>query len=418
MTEVILKGGPPVHPWVFSKRVHDVGRGAKDGDVVRLKTREGRPCGFGFWHSRSLVAVRVLTRDPEREPDAAWLAERLRDASRLRVEVLRLPEVTDAWRVVHGEADGLSGLVVDRYAGVASIGLFSLGWFRRLPEVEAAVKETLGVSRVVSRADERTAAMEGFRCDPPRDAGEVSIVERGVTYLVDLSGGHKTGFFLDQRDNRDLVSRLARGRTVFDGMTYTGGFAIAAAKGGAASVTAADLDERALEVGRRNAKRNGAESVRFVHGDVFDLLRALAAGPEADRPEVLVVDPPKWARDRAGLRTALAKYADVNRLAVQAVKPGGLLLTCSCSGLVSPEDFLGMLRGVALDLSTDLRVLEVGGAAPDHPVSSSFPEGRYLKAVLLSPGPRGSGPGRSEKPRAEGEDENPAGMAPVDAAGR
>jgi 23S rRNA (cytosine1962-C5)-methyltransferase len=378
--------------------VLDVGDGVRDGDVVRLRTREGRPCGHGFWHSRSLVAVRVLTQDPERVPDEAWLLERVRDAARLRTDALHLDDVTDAWRVVHGEADGLSGLVVDRYAGTASVSLYSLGWFRRLEEVERVLKEVAGVSRVVARADERTSQMEGFRADPPRDAGTVEIRERGVRYLVDLAGGHKTGFFLDQRDHRDLVARLARGRRMFDGMTYTGGFAVAAAvRGEPASVRALDLDEEALAVAKGNAKRNGVD-VAFEHADVFDALRAVVAGPADARPDLVVVDPPKWAKDRAGLRAALSKYADLNRLALSAVAPGGLVLTCSCSGLVSAEDFQGMLRGVALDLRSELRFLHFGGAALDHPYSSSFPEGRYLKAVLLAPSAPGSGPGRSERP--------------------
>ncbi len=398
MNEVVLRGGPPVHPWIYSKRVHSTNGRPVDGEVVRLKTREGRPCGFGFFHSRSLIAVRVLSYSPDVMPDEAWLLEKIRAANRLRVVDLRLPETTDSWRVVHAESDGLSGLVVDKYGPVASIGLYSIGWFRRLAELERVLKEALGVERVVARTDERSAIMEGFRCDPPKSAGTVEVHERETGYLVDLAGGHKTGFFLDQRDQRDLIARLSKGRKVFDGMTYTGGFAIAAAsRGEPASVTAMDLDEEALAVGEMNAKRNGVE-VNFRHGDVFDALRALAAGPAADRPDLLIIDPAKWAKDRKGLGAAMAKYADLNRTAFQAVAEGGLVLTCSCSGLVAPDDFVGMLRGVALDLRTDLRFLNVGGAALDHPVSSSFPEGRYLKAVLVAPGKAGEGPGRSERP--------------------
>jgi 23S rRNA (cytosine1962-C5)-methyltransferase len=401
MRDVVLRGGPPVHPWVYSKRVHHVQDGVRDGDVVRLRTREGRPCGYGLWHSRSLIAVRVLVNDAAREPDEAWLRERIRAAARLRVEVLRLPEITDAWRVVHAEADGLSGLVVDRYGPAAVVGLFSLGWYRRLDEVTRVLKEELGVSQVIARADDRTCLQEGFRPPPTPRAGSVEIHERGVAYLVDLAGGHKTGFFLDQRENRALIARLAKGRRVFDGMTYTGGFALAAAKGGAASVVAVDLDEEALEVAHENAKRNDARQVTFRHGDVFDALRALESGPPDARPEVLIVDPAKWAKDRAGLRAALAKYRDLNRLAISAVADGGVVLTCSCSGLVSEDDFLGVLKATALDLRRDLRFVYVGGAAPDHPVSSSFPEGRYLKAVLVAPGPRDDGPGRSKDPAEE-----------------
>jgi 23S rRNA (cytosine1962-C5)-methyltransferase len=398
VNEVVLRSGPPVHPWVFSKRVLDVRGRPRDGDVVALATREGRRCGYGFWHSKSLVAIRVLSYDPDRPPDDAWLVERLRAAEHLRVHDLRLPEVTNAWRTSHGEADGLSGLVVDRYGDVAVASLYSLGWFLRRGELDRALKDALGVTRVILRTDERTAAMERFRCEPPADAGVVEILERGTRYVVDLAGGHKTGFFLDQREHREMVARLAKGRRVLDCMTYTGGFAIAAAsRGGAASVTGVDLDERALEVAKESARRNRV-AVDFRQADVFDVLRALAAGPEADRPDLLVVDPAKWAKDRAGLAAALAKYSDLNRLAMSAVAPEGLVLTCSCSGLVAADDFVGLLRGVALDLRSDLRFLHVGGAAPDHPVSSSFPEGRYLKCVLVAPGRPGSGPGRSEGP--------------------
>lgn len=410
MRSVTLRGGPPVHPWVFSKRVHAVDRGVEDGEVVRLRTREGRDCGYGFWHRRSLVAVRVLSNDPARVPDGAWLAARIDEAARLREATLRLPEETDAWRVVHGEGDALSGLVVDRYGPVAVASLYSLGWWRRFPEVESLLRERLGVERVVARTDERTATQEGFR-PPPSPSRPLEIHERGVRYAVDPAGGHKTGFFLDQRDQRSLVARVSKGRRVFDGTTYTGGFAIACAvRGGAAEVSGLDLDEEAVAVARENARRNGVP-VRFDHGDVFDALRALAARPSADRPDVLIVDPPKWAKDRAGLRAAMHKYADLNRLAVSAVAEGGVVLTCSCSGLVSEDDFLGMLRGVALDLRTDLRFLHVGGAAPDHPFAASFPEGRYLKAVLLAPGPAGQGPGRSEKP-GPGSEGEPASEPP------
>jgi 23S rRNA (cytosine1962-C5)-methyltransferase len=396
VNEVVLRSGPPVHPWVFSKRVFDVRGRPKDGEVVALSTREGRRVGYGFWHSKSLIAIRVLSYDADRPPDEAWFLERVVAAERLRVRDLRLPDVTDAWRVVHAEADGLSGLVVDRYGDAAVASLYSLGWFLRRDEVERVLKQALGVKKVVLRTDERTAVMERFRCDPPANAGRVEIHERGTRYVVELGGGHKTGFFLDQRDQRDLVARLAKGRRVLDCMTYTGGFAAAAATRGApAEVVGVDLDERAIETARETAAVNGCR-VEFRHADVFDVLRALAAGPATARPDLLIVDPAKWAKDRAGLSAAMAKYADLNRLAFTAVAEGGLVLTCSCSGLVSPDDFVGTLRGVALDLRTELRFLQVAGAAPDHPVSSSFPEGRYLKAVLAVPGPRGAGPGRSE----------------------
>jgi 23S rRNA (cytosine1962-C5)-methyltransferase len=386
-----------VHPFVYSKRVLRVSRGAKDGDLVRIETREGRPCGWGFLHTRSLVAVRVLTYDPEDVPDTDWLRGRVRAAESLRRDVLRIPEESDAWRVVHAEGDGLSGLVVDRYGDTAVASLYSLGWFRRLSELRGVLEEALGVREVVARTDARTSTQEGFDLPPPPPRPAIEIREHGVRFLVDPTGGHKTGFFLDQRDNRRLLARWARGRTVFDGMTYTGGFALAAAKAGAASVRAMDLDEEAVAVARRNAKLNGVE-VSFEHGDVFDALRAYAEGPGDGRPEVVVVDPPKWAKDRAGMGAALARYRDLNRLALLAVKPGGLVFTHSCSGLVHEPEFLEVIRAAAFDTRRSVRFLVVGGAAADHPVAAEFPEGRYLTSVLLSVAAPGSGPGGTRRP--------------------
>jgi 23S rRNA (cytosine1962-C5)-methyltransferase len=417
VNDLVLRGGPPVHPFVYSKRVLSADRRIKDGDVVRLKTREGKPCGFGFAHSGSQIAVRVLTYDPDVIPDQAWLLARLRAAEALRRDVLRLPETTDAWRSVHAEGDGLSGLIVDRYGDVAVAALFSLGWFRRADEVATALREALGVKDVVLRADAKTEQQEGFQLPAPKARAPRAIRERDVRYLVDPSGGHKTGFFLDQRENRARLAALAKGRSVFDGMTYTGGFALAAAKAGATTVRGMDLDEEAVAQARRNATLNGFPAdggpVRFEHGDVFDALRAYAAGPEAQRPEVLVVDPAKWARDRAGLGAALAKYRDLNRLALQAVRPGGTVLTCSCSGLVSEEMYLSVLRDAALDERREVRMLTVAGAAADHPVAGAFPEGRYLKAVFLTVGAAGSGPGRSEGAAPPGTGRRGRGRGPL-----
>jgi 23S rRNA (cytosine1962-C5)-methyltransferase len=368
-------------------------RGVRDGDLVRVLTREGRPVGFGFAHTRSQIALRVLSYDPEQVPDERWLAERVSEAARLREQTLGLPAVTNAWRWLHAEGDGVSGLVADRYADVVVVSLFSLGWWRRVEEV-AAVLRAEGARAVVVRADARVAEQEGIDLPPPTTSEEVEIHEHGLRFRVDCAGGHKTGFFLDQRDNRALVARLARGRRVFDGMTYTGGFALAAARGGAATVEGVDLDERAIEQAREHAVLNGLEA-RFRHGDVFDALRALAAGDPDERPDLLVVDPAKWARDRRGLGAALARYGDLNRLALEAVRPGGLVFSHSCSGLVGEETFLGVLRDAALDVRRAVRFLYVGGAAADHPVAAAFPEGRYLKSVLLEVGGPESGPGRA-----------------------
>ncbi len=396
MKDVTLRGGAPVHPHVFSKRILRADREVNDGDLVRVKGHDGRPVGWGFAHRQSMVALRMLTWNPDEIPDELWLRERVRAASELRKLVLDLPSVTNAWREMHAEGDGLSGLVVDRYADVGVASLFSLGWHRRFKELERVLCEECGFSDVVPRVDQRTATHEGFDW-PQREGGkEIEIEENGVRYVVNPHGGHKTGFFLDQRDNRLLISRLAKGRTVFDGMTYTGGFAVAAAKAGASSVTAMDLDEDAVSQVGRNAKRNGV-SVDFEHGDVFDALRGMKDKPASERPEVLIIDPPKWAKDRAGLGGALKRYGDLNRLALEAVQPDGLVCTSSCSGLVSESDFLNVLRAASFDTKRSMRLLHIAGAGADHPVAVNFPEGRYLKCVIMQVGGEGSGPGTEER---------------------
>lgn len=396
MRSVVLKGGPPVHPYVYSKRLHRVPKSVESGEVVALETREGRACGYGFFHRQSLIAVRVLSYDPKVVPDEAWLRGRVRDAASLRTDVLKLGEVTNAWRALHAEGDGVSGLVVDRYGDVGVASLFSLGWYRRWDELERVLAEELGLARVIARADTRTVTQEGFE-PPAAKCDAIEIHEHGVRFRVDPAAGHKTGFFLDQRDNRAFLASLAKDRHVFDGMTYTGGFALAAAHGGASRVTAMDLDEEALAQGRRNAKANKL-AVDFEHGDVFNKLRSYAKQPESERPDLLVVDPAKWAKDRSGLGAAMHRYADLNRLALQAVRPGGIVLTNSCSGLVSESQFLSMLRGVAMDTRRDVRFVRIAGAGGDHPVAATAPESRYLKSVFLTVGPPNSGPGSEGPP--------------------
>ncbi len=390
--EVLLRGGPPVHPYVFSKRVYRMSNDVLDGDLVQLKTREGKAFGWGFAHRASLIAVRVLTWNPDEVPDEAWLREKIRSAEHLRREVMELPKVTNAWRMLHAEGDGVSGLVVDRYGDTAAVSIYSLGWHRRFSEVERVLKEETGVTNVVARVDTRTASHERFEVEDTAGGELIEVVEHGVKFLVDPAGGHKTGFFLDQRDNRQFVAGLCRGKRVFDGMTYTGGFAVHAAKAGAASVRAMDLDEEAVAHAANNAQANDVE-VTFEHGDVFNALRVYAGAAPELRPEVLIVDPPKWAKDRAGFGTAMRRYADLNRLALDAIAPGGIICTSSCSGLVGEHDFLGMLRAVSLDTQRALRLLRISGAGSDHPMAANFPESRYLKCIVLQVGDAGTGPG-------------------------
>ncbi len=372
---------PPSSPWIFRKMIAAPREGVPNGSYLELVDRAGQRVGRGILNRRSEVAFRLLGGPDAPESFEELLDLRLADAVGLRVRTLRLPARTDAWRAVNSEGDRLSGLVVDRYGATCVVSVFSQGYVAHAEAVEAALRRIEGVTRVLFRSDDRTEKLEGFRLPPLPDGLHETVREGRVKYRVDLSHGHKTGLFLDQRENRALVASLAEGRRVLDLGTNAGGFALAAAvEGRARRVTAVDLDEVALGCADRNARLNRVQ-VDFVHGDLFPFLRdRIEAG---ERDDVVVLDPPKLARDRREIAQGLAVYREMNTLAFGVVAPGGLLLTCSCSGAVSEEDFLETLRRAARAAGRPARVIEVRGAAPDHPVALDFPEGRYLKAVLL-----------------------------------
>lgn len=373
------------HPWVWRSRIdlRRLPRGLSPGDVVRVVDGEENMVGRALWHPRATIALRLLTSDPDEEIDQAFFVRRLQRALTLRRDVLRVEEVTDAFRLVHSEADGLSGLVVDVLGEVAVVELFGLGMARLEATIRAALAEVLPGRRVVVQQNDRAADIEGFSIRPRKDdPGEVEVREHGVRYKVDLREGHKTGFFCDQRDNRAFLATLCRGRSVYDLHTYSGGFALnAALRGEARQVTGVDLDEKALAVAQRNAKLNQvAAQVRFSQADAFAYLRDLQRTNQ--RPEVLVLDPPKLARDRSDHEAALRAYGDLNRLGLEALADDGILLTCSCSGVVSEDDLLDVLRRAAARARREVTILRQSGAAPDHPVVLHIPESKYLKAVF------------------------------------
>lgn len=332
------------------------------GSLVEVADRRGQAVGVGFYNPRSELAVRLL-----RSED---IEKTIREAVEFREKTLRLPEVTDTYRVCHAEGDGLPGLIVDRYGPVHAIELHALGFFKLLDRVAPLF------GQVVSRAPEEVQRLEGFRMAPSPAPEGVVATENGVRYRIDFARGHKTGFFCDQRDNRKCLAELAVGRSVLDLCCYTGGFALSAARAGAARVTAVDLDEEALETARQNARLNRVK-VEFLHADLFNYLRQMR-----EPFDVIILDPPKLAPTRDDLSKAKKTYFDMNYLAIKALPAGGVLVSCSCSGLVSEEDFLGILRGAAREAGRRLQFFRVAGAGADHPVSSSYPEGRYLKAVF------------------------------------
>lgn len=382
------------HPFVYRKMV--IGPAGslrpRDGDLVRVIDRDGLPVGFGLINGRSQIALRLLSHGPS-PPGLDFWTDRLDRAVALRRGVLRLDEVATAYRVVHAEADGLSGLIVDRYEDVLSAEIFSLGMYQRIGPILDLLARRLETQHVRVHVDERIALAEDFPGLPvasPQLPPRVTIREHGVRSRVQFQGGHKTGFFCDQRDNRRDLARFCADRSVLDVCCYTGGFGLhALVRGGARDVTGVDLDEKAIALARENANLNQVRPT-FVHADAFGYMRQMAVNGRAFG--VVVLDPPKLIPGRLDISAGKRKYFDLNVLAMGLVEPGGLLLTCSCSGLLSAEEFLILLRAAARKAGRSSQVLAVSGAAPDHPVGLEALEGAYLKAVWLWMGERRAAP--------------------------
>ena len=374
------------HPWVLDSAVLRVEGGPADGDVVDLATHDGTFVARGLWNSASRLRVRLYAFDPAvRLDDALWRA-RLEAAVGLR-RSLGLDDRGGAARLVNSEGDDLSGLIVDRYGDHLAVQVTALAMALRLEPLADMLGEIVGPRGILLRGAERgLAKLEGLHL-PDRvrrgtaPTGPIFVAEHGLKFGVDLTAGQKTGYYLDQRDNRQAAARHARGRRVLDMFCYSGGFAVACAvTGGARSVLAVDSSAKAAALAKANADLNGAAHVTVEAADAFEKLDALRAAGE--RFGMVVLDPPKFARSRATLDDALRAYHRINRLAVDLLEPGGVLVTCSCSGSVSRDDFLQMLGGVAQRSGRAIQILECRAAAPDHPVSASCLEGEYLKCVI------------------------------------
>jgi 23S rRNA (cytosine1962-C5)-methyltransferase len=368
------------HPWIFQKMVEKPATRLPGGSVVDILDRDGHWAGRGFYNGHSRIALRVLTTDPAEAIDAAFFTRRLGQAVALRRQWLRLDDVTDAYRLVFSEGDGLSGLVVDRFGPALVLEFFAAGMYRFRPAIQEALAPHYPDSTFYWFAEEHVQKQESFDCRSPEPPPASVITEHGLRFRVAPGSKHKTGFFLDQRDNRRTLASYCAGRRVLDLCCNTGGFAVyAKALGGAEDVVGVDLDEEALALARQNANLNQAR-VRFVQADLFAWLRDVL--PSGQRFDVVVLDPSKQTRDREALAYALKRYLDMNRLALQAVAPGGIFLTCSCTGLVGEAEFLDTVRRAAWQAGRVVQVLQVTGAAPDHPFLLHVPEGRYLKAVF------------------------------------
>ncbi len=378
------------HPWIYADAVPAMQ--ARSGDFVALQTPSGRPLGFALHDPHSAIALRVLSTRAGERPGAALWRERVRAALALREMALDLRD-TDAFRLVHGEGDRLPGVVVDAYAGYLVVKLDTPAWLPHLGDLVAALEAVVrprGIYLKGVAGERRAGAPElGDEAKARVLAGgappdPIVVREHGMRLSLSIVHGQKTGLFLDQRENRALVRGYAGGRDVLNLFSYNGGFSVAAALGGATRVTSVDLAAGAIASARDSFVASGLDPERhdFVVDDVFAYLGRCAE--ERRSFDLVVCDPPSFAPRRQALAKALRAYARLHRLALQRVAPGGLLAAASCSSHVKMEDFLQTLREAAVAERRPLRILEVRADAADHPSYLHFPEGRYLKFVLMS----------------------------------
>jgi 23S rRNA (cytosine1962-C5)-methyltransferase len=372
------------HPWVYGNAVARVDGDPEPGGTVDLVDADGRFIGRGLYSPQSQIPVRVVTRDDE-EIDAAFFTRRLAMA-KARREAMGLPSVrTNAFRLVNSEGDDLPGLVIDVFASSAAVQITTIGMHRHREEIFAALEATTGVRAIYEVGGGAFAQAEGFTVRAGLVRGEaagegdlVACLEDGLTLSVEPLGGQKTGMFVDQRDNRIRVGQLARGRRVLDCYAYAGGFGLQAARGGAAMVTAVDTSPRAVSRIEAHAAANRLD-VRAVEADVFRFLET--ATPRAW--DLVVLDPPKFARARKDLEAAVKGYERLNTLGLTACAEGALLVTCSCSQNVDEAEFERIVASAAKNAGRRVKLLARAGAGPDHPAPPSFPEGHYLKVLTL-----------------------------------
>jgi 23S rRNA (cytosine1962-C5)-methyltransferase len=373
------------HPWVFNGAIERIEGDPADGDEVELFSSGNNFIARGLFNSQSKINVRLYSWEPGQALDLAFFRERLGRAIELRRHVLNLVGPDRGCRVVFSEADQLSGMVVDRYGDWLTVQFTALGLANRREMIAGLLQELLQPRGIYLRTEKGIGKLEGAELHDGLLAGELppadlSIEENGLRFLVNLTEGQKTGYYLDQRDNRAEVARLCPGKRVLDAFCYSGGFGLYAAKAGAAEVLGLDASEPALELARRNAIANGLANVSFEKADVFKRLAELVA---ADRKfDVVILDPPKFARNRAAVPEAIKGYRRLHQLAMKLLDRDGVLVSCCCTGLIAMTDLEDLLAQVATESRRDLQILQRRGPSPDHPVAISCRETGYLKCII------------------------------------
>jgi 23S rRNA (cytosine1962-C5)-methyltransferase len=391
-TQLILKEGREKsllrrHPWIFSGAVAEMRGDPESGATVEVLSSHGDWLARAAYSPHSQIRARIWSFDPDQAVDADFIRQRLEAAIRAR-DPYRAE--SDALRLIHAESDGLPGLVLDQYGEVLVAQFLSAGAEHWKDEIADFGSQIAECKHVYERSDADVRTLEGLESADGWLRGEgrtqIKIEENGLKFQVDLAGGHKTGFYLDQRRNRLRVRQLAAGRDVLDCFAYTGGFAVNVLAGDAASVTLVEESAGALAEAEGHAALNGlpADKMELIEADVFSQLRSFRDGRRSF--DMIILDPPKFAPTRSQVERAARGYKDINLLAFKLLRPGGLLVTFSCSGGVDAGLFQKIVAGAALDAGVDARILERLSQAPDHPVALPFPEGEYLKGLICQIG--------------------------------
>lgn len=390
--ELAAKGG---HPWIYGSEIKGVDEGIQDGDIVRVLSGKGKFVGSGFYNAHSKITVRIFSTNANDQFNEAFWKRRAAYAVDYRLQVMR-PEDYNCCRLVFGEADQLPGMTVDRFGDVLSVQVLSLGMKKRKKEfldglIEALRERNLPVSCVYERNDVKIRELEGMEqykgfyhsplLAPEEEKTLVDIVENGIRYTVDVENGQKTGFFLDQKFNRLAAAQIARGRHVLDCFTHTGAFALNAAKGGAASVTALDISQEAVDMASHNGEINHLP-IHAVKADVFEYLTNLDKTKNHDY-DYIILDPPAFTKSGKTVHEAFRGYKEINYRAMKILPRGGYLATCSCSHFMGEELFVKMVKEAARDAGVTLRQIEFRQQAPDHPILMTVPETYYLKFFLF-----------------------------------
>ena len=388
---IILKAGREKsllrrHPWVFSGAIDAVNGSYVSGDTVAVRDVHGTFVAWAAWNPDSQISARVWSWHEQETIDADFFRRKIAAALAAR-QALALAQDSSGMRLIHGESDGLPGLIVDQYGDVLVMQLGSAGPERWRDTLVDALQALCAPACIYERSDSDGRELEGLpkRCGVLRGTlpDQVTVLEHGLRFAVDVAGGQKTGFYLDQRDNRALTGALAHNKDVLNCFCYTGGFSLYALRNGARSVLSIDASEGALQLAQRNVELNGldADKAEWLCADVFEALRKLR--DQNRKFDLIVLDPPKFAPTAAFAEKAARAYKDINLLGFKLLRPGGLLFTYSCSGGISDELFQKIIAGAALDAGVDAQIVKKLQAAPDHPVLLSFPEGAYLKGLVL-----------------------------------